>query len=72
MALSRACKIKSTMRYLGIKIDDTIEIEEKIDIRRKFAECGGSAWARTTKSVDTIPIRQHECSNSSFQRGHSM
>ena len=35
-------KIESTVRYLGIEVDDAIEIAEKIDIRCAWAECGGS------------------------------
>jgi integrase len=36
-------KIGSTVRYLGIEVDDAIEIAEKIEIWRRRAECGGSA-----------------------------
>ena len=36
-------KIESTVRYLGIEVDDAIEIAEKIDICRKTAERSGSA-----------------------------
>ena len=42
-AFARSFKIESTVRYLGIEVDDAIEIAEKIDIRGAVAERGGSA-----------------------------
>jgi site-specific recombinase XerC len=34
-------KIESTVRYLGIEVDDAIEIAEKIDIWDRFAPTSG-------------------------------
>lgn len=43
-------KIESTVRYLGIEVDDAIEIAEKIDIKRqqltKIAVVDGAAQPR--------------------------
>ena len=43
-------KIESTVRYLGIEVDDAIEIAEKIDIRDVAGGeqrlCPNSRWSR--------------------------
>jgi hypothetical protein len=39
-------KIETTVRYLGIEVDDVIEIAEMIDIYSALAKRGGSAWPR--------------------------
>jgi hypothetical protein len=39
-------KIESTVRYLGVEVDDALEIAEKIEVRKTRAELPRSA--RTT------------------------
>ena len=42
-------KIESTVRYLGIEIDDAIEIAEKIDVSNTWAELPRSAQFKPAK-----------------------
>jgi len=44
---------RSTLRYLGIEIDDAIEIVEKIEIRCNWAARGGSAQRSTIETVES-------------------
>jgi hypothetical protein len=45
-------KIESTVRYLGIEIDDAIEIAEKIDSEVPGQSC------RALPSLETVKLRQ--------------
>lgn len=48
-------KIESTVRYLGIEIDDAIEIAEKVDIWSTRAELSNSARSRSVASSHFLP-----------------
>ena len=58
-------RVESTVRYLGIEIDDGIA--EKTETWRNWA-CGGSALRPTIKSVETGAMYER----SPFKGGHPM
>ena len=47
-------KIESTVRYLGIEVDDAIEIAEKIDIRRLTQYLNKPTWSAAAVTSPAI------------------
>jgi hypothetical protein len=58
--LLRHRRVESTGRYLGIEIDDAIEIAERIKIRCNWAVRGGSAQRSSINAVESgAMLRAH-------------
>lgn len=61
-------KIESIVRYLGIEVDDAIEIAQKIDIR----QAGRARRLRLAGTMSLVDINCRKHGRSPFKSGHGM